>query len=264
MHCMTLNITGQGSGVRCGMRPQLGFERRCRDVRLQATNTASTVRDIETDQDVPPYIWYLLCNLFSTALTPAPRDPSKVYIEYLAIKAELRLVSSVLHGSMVASGPLDALAPAFRTPALGDSFTCATLTFTPRDRDTEMAKGVQTVPSPPAATLADTVFRVSPLSPFHTPGVEGYRSLGGTAVGATLGPKADPLYDSGTVRTEVTGGTALLPISIRVPIGAWHNMTEPGLGMIRRNLYFPFCAESSPDPIMFEGGIMVTVCYREQ
>jgi len=79
------------------MRPQLGSERRWRDVRLQATNTAATIKDIEKDQDVPPYIWYPLCNLFSTALAPALRDPSKVYVEYLSIKAERRLVSSVLH-----------------------------------------------------------------------------------------------------------------------------------------------------------------------
>jgi len=136
-----------------GMRPALGSERRWRDIRLQATNTALTVKDIETDQDVPPYIWYPLCNLLSTALTPALRDPSKVYIEYLAIKAEMRLVSSVLHRSIVASGPLDALAAAFRTPASCDTFTLATITFTPGDRDSEMAEGVQTVPTPPAATL---------------------------------------------------------------------------------------------------------------
>ena len=116
-----------------GMRPPLGSERCWRDVRLQATNTALTVKDIETDQDVPPYIWYLLCNLFSTALTPALQDPSKVYVEYLAIKAEMRLFSSVLHRSIVASGPLDALAPGFRTPASGDAFTRATITFTPAD-----------------------------------------------------------------------------------------------------------------------------------
>jgi len=247
-----------------GMRPPHGSERRLRDVRLQATNTAMTVKDNETDQDVPPYIWYPLCNLFSTALTPALRDPSKVYIEYLAMKAELRQVSSVLHRSLVASGPLDALVGAFRAPAHSDTFSRATLTFTPPDRETEMAEGVHTVPTPTAATLADTVFRVSPLSPFHIPGVEGYRSLGGTAIGATLGPNADPMYDTGTVRTEVTGGAVLLPISIRVPIGAWHDMTEQGLRMIGRNLYFLFCAETSPDPITFEGGIVVTVCSFEQ
>jgi len=127
-----------------------------------------------------------------------------------------------------------------------------------------MAEGVQTVPTPPSATLADAVFRVSPLSPFHIPGVEGYRSVGGTAVGATLGPNADALYDTGTVRTEVTGGAVLLPITIRVPIGTWHDMTEQGLWMIGRNLYCLFCAETSPDPITFEGGIVVTVYYREQ
>ena len=64
--------------------------------------------------------------------------------------------------------------------------------------------------------------------------------------------------------TEVTGGAVLLPISIRVPIGAWHDMTEQGLWMIGHNLYYLFCAETSPDPITFERGIIVTVCYREQ
>jgi len=211
-----------------GMRPPLGSERRWRDIRLQATNTALTVKDIERDQDIPPYIWYPLCNLFSTALTPALRDPCKVYIEYLAIKAELRLVSWVLLRSMVTSGPLYVLAAAFTTPGHGDTFTRATLAVTPPDRDTEMAEGVQTIPTPAAATRADTVFGVSPLSPFQIPGVEGYRCLWGTAVGATLGPNADPLYDTGMVKTEVTGGAVLLPISIRVPIGAWHDMTVQG------------------------------------
>ena len=74
------------------MRAALGSVKCWRDVGLQATNTAPTVKDIEMDQDVPPYIWYPLCNLFSTAHTPTLRNPSKVYIEYLTIKAELRLV----------------------------------------------------------------------------------------------------------------------------------------------------------------------------
>jgi len=245
------------------MRPPLGSERRWGDVRLQATNTASSVKDIETDQDVLPYLWYPLCNLFSTALTPALCDPSKVYVEYLTIKAELPLLSSVLHRSMLVSGPLDVLGAAFRTPARGDTFDRATRPFTPPDRDTEMAEGVHTVPTPPAATLADTEFRLSPISPFRIPGVEGFRPLGGIAVSATLGPNAHPLYDTRTVRTEVTRGAMLLPIWIRVPIGAWHDMKEQGLRIICRNLYFLFCAETSPDPITFEGGIMVTVCYHE-
>jgi len=83
------------------------------------------------DQDVPPYIWYPLCNLFSTALAPALRDPSKVYYEYLSIKAEVRILSSVLHRSMVATGPLIVLVAAFRTPAHCDTFPRAILTFIP-------------------------------------------------------------------------------------------------------------------------------------
>jgi len=126
-----------------------------------------------------------------------------------------------------------------------------------------MAEGFQTVPTPPAATLADTVFRLGPLSPFHIPGVQGFRSLGGTAVCATLGPNADPLYDTITVRSEVTGGAVLRPLSIRVPIGEWHDMTEHVLRMIGHNLYFLFCTETSPVPITFAEGIVVTVCYRE-
>jgi len=127
-----------------------------------------------------------------------------------------------------------------------------------------MAEGVHIVPTPPAATLADTVFRLSPISPFQIPGVERFRSLGGTAVGATRRPNADPLYDTATVRTDITGGAVLLPRSIRVPIGAWHDMTEYGLQMIGLNLYFLFCAETSPNPITFEESIIMTVCYREE
>jgi len=116
-----------------GMRPPVSSESHWRDVRLQATDTALTVKVIKTDQDVPRYLWYPLWNLFSTALTPARRVPSTIYVKYLAIKAEMRLVSSVLHRSIVASGPLDALVAAFRTPAHGDTFTRATITFTPPD-----------------------------------------------------------------------------------------------------------------------------------
>ena len=193
------------------MRAPLDSKKRGRDVCLQATNTALTVKDIETDADIVPYIWYTLCNLFSTALTPTLPDPSKLYIEYLTIKAEMRLVSSVLHRSMVASQPLNILPSTFRTATTGDTFARDTITFTPPDRDTEMAEGVQTVPTLPATTLAYTVFRLPPISPFHIPGVEGFRSLGSTVVGATLGPNVDTLYDSGTVIIEVTRGAVLHP-----------------------------------------------------
>jgi len=55
-----------------------------------------------------------------------------------------------------------------------------------------------------------------------------------------------------------------MPISIRVPIGAWDDMTEQGLRIIGCNLYFLFSAETSPDPITFVTGIMLTACYLEQ
>ena len=66
------------------------------------------------------------------------------------------------------------------------------------------------------------------------------------------------------MRTEVTGSAVLHPMAFRVPISASHDVREVGLRMIGRNLYYLFCAETSPDLIICEEGIMVSIYYREQ
>ena len=81
-----------------------------------------------------------------------------------------------------------------------------------------MPGGPATIEQPPSdAPMAASnpvcrVWRSSPLSPFHHAGREGFISLGGTAVRASLGPNAGVLFDSGTRRTADPNGEVLVPI----------------------------------------------------
>ena len=81
-----------------------------------------------------------------------------------------------------------------------------------------MPRGPATIQQPPSDTpMAASnpgcqVCRSSALSPFQHAGVEGFISLGRTAVGASLGPNAEVLFDSGKQRTEDPNGEVLVPI----------------------------------------------------
>ena len=133
-----------------------------------------------------------------------------------------------------------------------------------------MPHGPATIEQPPIDALMAAsnpvcqVLRSSALSPFHHAGVEGFISLGGTAVGALLGPNAEVLFDSGTQRTEDPNGEVLVPILITIPIRVWHDMTTVGIRLMGRNFYFLFCSEACPDGISPDRGILLSACYHEQ
>ena len=133
-----------------------------------------------------------------------------------------------------------------------------------------MPRGPATIEQPPSdAPMAPSnpvcqVFRSSALSPSHHAGVKGFISLGGTTVGVTLGPNTEVLWDSGTERTEDPNGEVLVPMSITIPIGAWHHLTAVGIRLMGRNLYFLFFSAACPDGIAPDRGILLSACYREQ
>ena len=133
-----------------------------------------------------------------------------------------------------------------------------------------MTRGPATIEQPPsdgpmaASNPVCQVFHSSALSPFHHAGVKGLISLGGTAVGASLGLKAEVLFDSGRQRTEDPKGEVLLPIKITIPIGAWHDMSANGIQLMGRNLYFLFCSDGCPDGIVLDSRILLSACYHEQ
>ena len=89
-------------------------------------------------------------------------------------------------------------------------------------------------------------------------------SLGGRAVGASLGPNAEVLSDSGTHCVEDPNGEFLIPINITIPIGAWHDITDDGIRLLGRNLSFLFCSEACPDGLTLDRRILLSACYREQ
>ena len=115
-----------------------------------------------------------------------------------------------------------------------------------------------------ATNAVNLVFRTSPLVPFHNAGVEGYISLWGTAVRASLGPNAEVLITSGTQRIDDPNGEVIIPITITIPIGAWHYMTADGIRLMGRNIYFLFCSEGCTDRLSLHRGILISACYREQ
>ena len=115
-----------------------------------------------------------------------------------------------------------------------------------------------------ATNPVNQVFRSSALPPFHHAGVEGFISLGGTAIGASLVPNADVLSDSSTERVEDPNGEVLVPLNITTRIGAWHDMIDDGIRLLGRNLYFLFSSEACPNGLTLDRGILLSACYREQ
>ena len=129
---------------------------------------------------------------------------------------------------MIASGPTDGLTPPLNTPPTGDHMPRAGVMMEQ-----------PAVNAPLTATNAvNMVFWTSPLPPFHNAGVEGYISLGGPALGASLGPNAEVLTDSGARRVDDPNGEVTIPITTTIPIDAWHDMTANGIRLMGRNPYF--------------------------
>ena len=190
----------------------------------------------------------------STHLNPLLNNPTKVYVESISVKAQLRATCSVQYRTMVASGP---------TALLSASFNGC-------PPNNHISLGIVNIEQPAAeAPLSATnpvnqVLWSSALAPFHHAGIEGFISLGGTAVGASLGPNAEVLSDSGTQRIEDPNGEVLIPINITIPIGAWHDMTDEGIRLMGRNLYFPFSSEACPHGLTLDHGILLLSYYREQ
>ena len=136
--------------------------------------------------------------------------------------------------------------------------------------DDHILRGIVNIEQPAAeAPLSATnpvnlVFRSSALAPFHHAGVEGFISLGGTAIGASLGPNAEVLSDSVTQCVEDPNREVLVPRNITIPISAWHDMADDGIRLLGRNLYFLFCSEACPDGLTLDRVILLSACYREQ
>ena len=72
------------------------------------------------------------------------------------------------------------------------------------------------------------------------------------------------LSDSGTQRVEDQNGEVLIPINITSPIGAWPGMTDDGIRLLGRNLYFLFCSEACPDVLALDRGMLLSAYYHEQ
>ena len=238
------------------MRAPLGSKRRWRNVRLQPDPGADPVEDIDIAGKKPAFLCYPLLNIFAVSphLHPLLNNPTKVYVESISVKAHLRATCSVQYRTMVASG---------QTALLSASFNGC-------PPDDHISPGIVTIEQPAAeAPLSATnpvnqVFWSSALAPFYHAGVEVFISLGGTAMGASLGPNAKVLSDSGTQRVEDPNGEVLIPVNITIPIGAWHYMTDVVIRLLGRNLYFLFCSEACPDGLTLDRGILLSACYREQ
>ena len=155
---------------------------------------------------------------------------------------------------MIASGPTDGLTPSFNTPPTGYHMPHAGVMMEQPAANAPLT----------ASNAVNMVFRTSPLAPFHNAVVEGYISLGGTAVGASLGPNYEVLIDSGTQHVDDPNGEVIIPITTTIPMGAWHDMTADGIRLMGRNLYFLFCLEGCADGLTLDRGILISACYREQ
>ena len=214
------------------------------------------LEDIEVPEGRVAFMPYRLLDVFSTSaqLTPPLRDPSKVFVGTITIKGEMQITSAVLYRTMVVYGPTGVLTSTFDGHALNDHMPRGLINIEQPASDAPLAAG----------NALNQSFRVSPLAPFHIPGVEGYVSHGGTAIGAALGSCAKVIHDSGTQRVEVPDGTGLVLIAIMVNIGAWHDLAENGIRLIGRNLYFPFCSDPSADGITLYRGLLVPAQYHEQ
>ena len=166
----------------------------------------------------------------------------------------MRVTSSVFYQTMVASGGTEVLTPSFTGTPTGDHIAHARRTIEQPAANAPIS----------ASNPVNQVFRVSSLASFHHAGVERFIYFGGTAVGASLGPNAEVLHDSGTQRIEAPPGDTIIPISININVGAWHDMTADGIRLTGRNMYFLFCAEACSDGVVLERGILLSACYGEQ
>ena len=155
---------------------------------------------------------------------------------------------------MVASGPMALLSASFNG--------CPP--------DNHISLGIGTIEQPAAeAPLSATnpvnqVFRSSALAPFHHAGVDGFISLGDTAIGPSPGPNAEVLSDSSTQRVQDPKGEVILAVNITIRIRVWHAMTDDGIRLLGRNLYFLFCWEACLDGLTLDRGILLSACYHEQ
>ena len=238
------------------MRAPLYSKRQWQSLRLQSDPGAQGVEDIEIAPEKPAFLTYLMLIIFavSSHLNPPLNNPGKVYVESISLTAEMRVSSSVLCRTMVASGPTEVLMPSFTGQPTGDHIARARATIKQPAANAPLL----------ASNPVNQVFRVSPLAPFHHAGVEGFISHVGTGVGASLGPNAEVLHDSGTQRIEAPPGDTIVPISININVSSWHDMTANGIPLSGRNMYFLFCAEACPDGVVLERGILLSACYHEQ
>ena len=171
-----------GSGILRSMRAPLCSERRWRNVCVQTDPGTNLVEDIDIAGKKPAFLCYPLLNIFAVSphLHPLLNNPTKVYIESISVKAQLRATCSVQYRAMVASG---------RTALLPASFNGC-------PPDDHISRGIVNIEQPaaeaplPATNPVNQVFRSSALAPFYHAGVEWFISLGGTAMGASLGPNA--------------------------------------------------------------------------
>ena len=224
-----LTKKARGCGILRSMRAPLGSERRWRNVRLQTDPGANLVEDIDIAGKMPAFFCYSLLNIFAVSphLHPLLNNPTKVYIESISVKAKLRATYRVQYGTMVPSGPMALLSASFnRCPP-----------------DNHISFGIVTIEQPAAeaplsaTNLVNQVFRSSALAPFPHAGVDGFISLGDTAIGASPGPNAEVLSDSSTQRIQDPKGEVILPVNITIRIRAWHAMTDDGIRLLGRNLY---------------------------
>ena len=245
-----------GSGIPRSMRALLGSERRWRNVCLQIDTSADTVEDINIEGKKAAFLAYQLLNVFDVSpnIHLPLHNPGKVYVESISVEASMRATSTVQYRMLVASRPTDSLTASFSGRPKDDHMSRAPTTIEQPLSDTPMA----------ASNPVCQVFRSSPLSPFHHAGVKGCISLGGKAVGASLGPNAEVQFDSGMQCAEDPNGEVIILIKITIRIGAWHNMTADRIQLMRVNMYFLFCSKACPDGIVLDCGILLSACPREQ
>ena len=245
-----------GSGIMRSMRAPLGSERQWRNVRLKTDLGADLVEDIDIAAKTPAFLCYPLLNIFAVSrhLHPLLNNPTKVYVGSISVGAHLRAICSVRYRTMIASQPTALLSASFKGCPPDDLISRGIVTIEQQAAEAPLS----------ATNPVNKVFQSSALTPFQHAGVEGFISLGGTAVGASLGPNTEVLSDSGTQRVEDPNREVLIPINITIPIGAWHDMTDDGIRLLGRNLCFLFCSEACPDGLTLDCGILLSACYREE
>ena len=190
----------------------------------------------------------------SPHLHPLLNIPTPVYVQSISVKAKRLATSTDQYRMLVASGPIVLLSTSFNGCPPDAHISRAIVTIEQRAAEVPLS----------ATTLVNQVFRSSTLTPFHHASVEGFISLGGRAVGASLGPNAEVIYDSGTQRVEDPHGEVILSVNITISMSAWHDMTDDGIRLLGRNLYFLFFSEACPDGLTLDRGILLSACYREQ